>query len=189
MYFRSSTKKAVQAACVLLEQTPSRSMSYLRLLKLLYVADRKAMESVHRPIIGTRVVAMRNGPLHSEVFNLIKKEHIDEPLWSEFIRKEGYLLTEVKDPGVSELSRFEISVLTSVSEEFSQVDDWQLVEHTHCFPEWKKHYPDPAENTSQTFPLEDILDALGLAAEKSAILADAWEDSRIRSLQAQVSRV
>ena len=89
MYFRFSTKKAIQAVGVLLRQTRGR-MEHVRLLKLLYIADRQHLKSFHRPIVGNRLVAMKNGPLHSEIYNLVKGEHLDEPLWSEFLRRDVY---------------------------------------------------------------------------------------------------
>ncbi len=176
MYFRFSTKKTVQAAAVLLNLGRGR-MDYLRLLKLLYIADRDSIARTGRPIIGNRTVAMKNGPLHSEVYNLIKGEHIDAPLWSEHIRKEGYEVELVNDPGVSELSAAEVRVLTEVSDRFALVSEWDIVEATHDFPEWAKNWPNGEGNTSHTIPFEDILEAVGLSAEKDAILDEAREDA------------
>ena len=66
MYFRFSIQKTIQAVGVLLRLARGR-MGRLRLLKLLYIADRESLREFHRPIIGSRTVAMKNGPLHNEV--------------------------------------------------------------------------------------------------------------------------
>lgn len=157
-------------------------MSYLRLLKLLYIADRESLKQTFRPIIGTRTVAMKNGPLHSEVLDLVKGQHSDEPLWSNYVRKDGYQVELTIDPGVSELSRFEIDLLVKTYEQFAPIDDWQLVENTHDFPEWDKNYPDKSINTSRTIPFDDLIDAVGLAAEKKTILEEACEDATMDRL-------
>ncbi len=157
-------------------------MGYLRLLKLLYIADRQHLESRRRPIVGTRLVAMKNGPLHSEVYNLLKGEHVAEPLWSEFIRRDGYEIELVKDPGVSELSAAEVRTLTTVSDRYKAVDEWDLVEITHDFPEWIENYPNQSEDTSRTIPFENLLDAIGLEKERAAILDDLQESARMDQL-------
>jgi uncharacterized phage-associated protein len=189
VFFCPSIKKVIQAASVLLENVPEHRMSYLRLLKLLYIADRESLKRGNRPVLGTRPVAMKNGPLHSDVFNLIKKEHIDEALWSEFIQKERYEVKLIRDPGVSELSRFEIGLLNEIADKYCGVDDFDLVEITHTFPEWQENYPDPSENTSRVIRLEDMIRAVGIDSEsESEILADAKEDCEFSRLQGGCSR-
>jgi uncharacterized phage-associated protein len=182
MFFRCKTEKIIQAAAVLLRLAADRRMSYLRLLKLLYIADRDNLRDALRPIIGTRPVAMKDGPTHSKVYDLVKGQHWDEALWSNHIRKDGYQVELVKDPGVSELSRFEIRVLTEVFEQRASKGDWEIVEETHGFPEWDKNYPDKSANTSRTIPFEDLIDALGRSAEKGSILEEAEEDAAIDNL-------
>jgi uncharacterized phage-associated protein len=181
MFFRFSTRKTLQAAGVLLRLSRDR-MSLLRLLKLLYIADREHLRKSQRPIVGTRPIAMKNGPLHSEVYNLIKGEHLDEPLWSEFIRREGYEVELEKDPGRSELSAAEVRTLTDTFERYLSFDEWDLVEITHDFPEWIKNYPDESENISRTIPFVDLLDAVGLQDHKQAILDDLREEAAMDRL-------
>jgi uncharacterized phage-associated protein len=175
MYFRFSTKKTIQAVGVILRLARGR-IGRLRLLKLLYIADRDSLREFHRPIIGSRTVAMKNGPLHSEVFNLIKGEHIDEPLWSEYVQRNGYEVRRRKDPGLSELSAAEVRVLTQTFEKYAAIDEWDLVEITHEFSEWSKNYPDKNADTSETIPFSDLIQAVGLAAEEEAILQEAQEE-------------
>lgn len=58
---------------------------------------------------------------------------------------------------------------------FQDCDTWQLVESTHEFPDWKKNYPDPSENSSRVISREDVLEAVGCSADSPAILQDAEE--------------
>jgi uncharacterized phage-associated protein len=178
MYFSSSTTKIIQAASVLL-RCEHKQMSYLRLLKLLYIADREALKEVGRPILGTRPVAMKHGPLHSIVYDLIKGQHLEEPLWSQYIERDRYQLKLVQDPGVGNLSRYEIKKLTDVCERYAHVDDWALAELTHEFAEWQKNY---REHTAVPISLDDILDALGRSADKAAILQDAADEATYRQV-------
>jgi uncharacterized phage-associated protein len=151
-------------------------MGYLRLLKLLYLADREHLRTAHRPIVGTRTVAMKNGPLHSEVYNLVKGEHIDDPLWSDHVRKQGYQIELVKDPGRSGLSAAEVRTLSDTFERYASMGEWDLVEVTHDFPEWLKNYPDESADTSCTIPFDDLLEAVGLRGEKRRAVLNALRE-------------
>jgi uncharacterized phage-associated protein len=181
MYFRFSTKKTIEAVAVLLRQARGR-MEHVRLLKLLYIADRRHLQEFRRPIIGTRLVAMKNGPLHSEVYNLVKGEHVDEPLWSAFLRRDGCEIELLKDPGVSELSAVEVRTLTTTLDQYRAGSEWDVILETHTFSEWKENYPDESENTSRTIPFETLIDAIGLQEEKAAILKDLQETARMDQL-------
>jgi uncharacterized phage-associated protein len=177
MYFSFGTRKIVEAAATLLRSEACRRMSYLRLLKLLYIADRESLRETGRPIVGTRPVAMRHGVVLSDVLHLLKGQRWDESTWSEFIRRDGYEVELTKDPGVLSLSRYEIGMLTRTAEENRDTDDWQLVEKTHGFEEWKRNYQ---EGTSTSIPLEDIIEAVGRSEERDEILQDAAQTTKLR---------
>jgi len=179
MYFQFGTRKIVEAAATVLRSDPCRRMSYLRLLKLLYIADRESLRETGRPIVGTRAVAMDYGPVYSEVLDLVRGRHGDVPTWSEFIRRDGYEVELEKDPGVLSLSRYEIEMLTRVVGENRETDDWQLVRKTHGFEEWKRNWQ---EGTSTTIPLEHIVEAVGRVQDQAEILRDAEQTSAVRRL-------
>ena len=169
------TKKAVQAVAVLLKQAPGRQMPYLQLLKLLYIADRESLRETMRPVLGGKTVAMKNGPLHSDVYDLIKYQN---QAWTCYINLYEYDVVLTDDPGDSELSDYEIGLLSNIAEKYSGFTEWQLVDLTHGFSEWLKNYPNPTENTSRPIHLGDILDAVGLQAQKDEILTKISSESR-----------
>ena len=61
MFYPFKIEKAIQAAGVLLEQHEHQQMEYIRLLKLLYIADRESVGETGRPILGSKIVARRKG--------------------------------------------------------------------------------------------------------------------------------
>lgn len=184
MYFSFGTRKIVEAAATLLRAEACRRMSYLRLLKLLYIADRESLRESGRPIVGTRPVAMDFGPVLSEVLDLVNGQHADEAVWSEFIRKDGYAVALEKDPGVLSLSRHEIERLTKTSEEYRNTDDWEIVKQTHAFEEWKNNI---TLGTSTPIPLEDMIKAVGRANELEDILQEAEQTTVLRRLLSSVA--
>lgn len=170
--FRFKPVKAIQAAGVLLDAERTKQMSYYRLLKLLYFADRRHLEETGRPITGGRTVAMDQGPLSSPVYDLIKKEHPAYPEWSQFFRVDGRYIEMLKHPGNGELSKREIRTLLAEAKKFEDREDDELGVIAHGLPEYKDRH---VAGTSTTIPLSDIVRAVGRMAEEAAILKDAEE--------------
>ena len=169
MSFVFDFDKALQTVAFMLRREHGERMSYLRLVKLLYIADRESLKETGRPISGDFVVAMKHGPVLSRLLDIIKGTDLESPRFSRFVRKEGYQVELVEDPGQGKLSRYEIGKLEEVSDRYATCDEWNLVEITHDFEEWKRNDPG---SSSKPIPLEDILDAVGRSAEKAAILRD-----------------
>jgi uncharacterized phage-associated protein len=164
-------EKTIQAAGVLFRSDRVRRMNSMRLLKLLYIADREALKETGRPITGGPVLAMERGPVLSEVYDLIRGQHTHMPLWDRFFRKDRYDLEMVDDPDARKLSRYEIKKLQEVAARHAEDDKWDLSRHTHTFEEWTKNKP--AAGSCREIKLDDILAALGLAQSAPEIAADA----------------
>ncbi len=173
--FRSSLAKKIQAAGVILRDRGP--MDRLRLLKLLYIADREALQERGVPIIGGLMVAMKHGPLHSEVYDLIKGSHVDEADWSTCIVSHGNTIALKSDPGRLDLSPFEIDKLNAVAEHYQDVDTWELSELTHEFVEWKESF---VKGTSRPIPSEMLLKEVGFSDDEIAgIVNDANTHSHL----------
>ena len=66
--FTFNLTKAAQATALLLHGRPARRMSYLRVLKLLYLADREMLTQKLRTITGDQPIAMKKGPVLVHLF-------------------------------------------------------------------------------------------------------------------------
>jgi uncharacterized phage-associated protein len=159
MTFRFDFNKTLQAAGVLLHLDADR-MASVRLLKLLYIADRELLAETGRTITGDEAVAMKNGPVLCRVDDLIKGVGPKTQEWHDYIHTIHYSVELKQDPGRGKLTKAEIEKLTEVTERFRTMDDWELSEYTHEFPEWKKHH-DPQASTP--IPWQEMLEAQGKA--------------------------
>ncbi len=167
MPFKFNYKKTIQAIATLLHQAgPSRADNYMRLIKLLYIADRESLKETGRPITGDRIVAMEQGPVLSRVLNLIKDQDVRSYEWNKFIAKENYNIHLIDEPGNDELCPYEIQKLQDIWERYHLKDEWDMVKETHTFPEWEKN--DPGKS-SKSIPLTDILEAIGRKDDLSQI--------------------
>ncbi|HKI37736.1 MAG TPA: Panacea domain-containing protein [Gemmataceae bacterium] len=182
MVFRFNVEKTIQAIAAFLHFHGSTEMSYLRLLKLLYLADRESLKEIGRPITGDRVAAMKHGPVLSGVYDLIKGEHTAWPLWSQFFRSKGYRVEMVQDPGNGRLSKYEIGKIRELTERYAEQNEWDLVEIVHRLEEWRRN--DPGDS-SKPISLDHILEAVGRAADREAILQDARDQAAFERLFAE----
>ena len=96
MTFRFRSLKTTQGAAVLLA-LDGHSMDRMRLIKLLYIADRELLAESGRTLTGDRAVAMKNGPVLSRVYDLIKGIAVPAEDWGRYLRSEGYKVVLVED--------------------------------------------------------------------------------------------
>jgi uncharacterized phage-associated protein len=174
--------KVAQAAALLMRREAEPRMSRLRLLKLLYVADRELLQERCRPLTGDNAVAMENGPVLMATYDLIKGIDDRRQIWAAFFRNEGRDIHLITDPGVGKLSRKEIQKLEEVSARFIDCDDWALAEYTHAYPEWLKNKP--SAGNSNPISIDDLLDATGLSAHKAELLANEKAEAAMEQILA-----
>lgn len=175
--FKTSILKQIQAAAHLVALEGGR-IDRLRLLKLLYIADRESLAERGAPIIGGRVAALDNGPLHSDIYEFIKGAHEDAGEWKKFFTNDGHVVIATADPGRMELSPFEIDKLTEVSDRLRPHDSWEVAELTHKFAEWIECH---VAGTSRPIPMERILASLGFTEEDiEQVRSTAESNQRMR---------
>lgn len=162
--FRFHPEKAVEAAAIFLK-LHGKPMKYLGLLKMLYIADRSALERMDQPITGDHYVSMDYGPVLSGVYDLIKGKPVDDalPLWSKFIspRSENHQVSLLNDPGDEDLCEEEEEIIQQVYQAFGHLDPFDVAEWTHDLPEWN----DP-HGSAVPIQIEDILKNVGKSSEE-----------------------
>lgn len=181
LQFRMNAAKATEVAATFLRMAQGR-MDYTRLLKLMYLADRKAIDELHRPITGDVVVNMKRGPVLSGIYNLIKNDHRapDAPQWHAAIGHHPKAFSDVvlKGEGVqpSPLSRGEVEIIESVFVDHERRDTEDLIDwiHDHC-AEWSDPRDD-GRNVAQ-IAYERIFEALGKTPEQIEVAAELEAES------------
>jgi uncharacterized phage-associated protein len=136
---RFNEAKATQAAARLLRNRGR--MSYMKLIKLLYLADREALARWGRPITTDTYVSMKHGPVLSQVLDLITEgpnPFIGETFWTRHISEpEHYEVFLKVNPPDDLLSEAEDELLDEIFGEFGHLNPWALVDLVHKLPEWK----------------------------------------------------
>jgi hypothetical protein len=112
--------KATQAAGKFLELAGGR-LNYMVLIKLLYLLDRAAMFKWARPVTFDEYYSMKNGPVLSEVHELITEERPphENGFWSEHISAPSdYSVSLMSAPGDDSLSEAEEELIQGVFDEY-----------------------------------------------------------------------
>lgn len=163
-------KKAAQVAAFFLIRA-NACLSVLKLMKLMYLAERRSFENYGEGMVGDRLVSMPHGPVLSITHNYMNGELISAPGgWDSWIsdRAEHSLsLNDVKLKAtvddLLELSDADIEVLSATWQEFGGMSGWQLREYTHAHcPEWQ----DPDGSMIPMRP-EDFFKALNFSPKQS----------------------
>lgn len=130
MNLRFDFEKSLEAAALLLRLDGKR-MERIRLLKLLYLADREMLGAVGQSITGDIAFAMNHGPVLSRIYDCIKGTDVRASEWSDFIASEGHAVTLIADPNRNALSRAEIEKLQEVTDRLRNLSEWEISESTH----------------------------------------------------------
>jgi uncharacterized phage-associated protein len=135
---RFDKEKAAQVAAQFLALRGGQ-MSYLKLLKMLYMVERRSLIEWGYQVTGDSFYSMDKGPVLSRVLNLIRN-YDAETTWAHYI-SEPDLNYEVslqqEHPPVGRLSAAEERLIREIFQQFGDHDRWGLVEVTHTFPEWR----------------------------------------------------
>ncbi len=161
--------KATQAAALILKLRGTNKMSHLKLMKLLYLAEREALLRWGRPITYDFCVSMEHGPVLSQTLNLVNGYTQSDGLWDKVISTPAN--NEVKlldDPGIDKLSDAEEKLIREIFDKHGTKSRWDISDFTHTLAEWQ----DP-KGSSIEIDYKDILRAGDKTdAEIAAIIDD-----------------
>lgn len=170
-----SEQKVAQMAAYFLKLRGGR-MAYLKLMKLLYLADRESLNRFDEPISHDQMVSMPHGPVLSQTYDLMVGQA--ERGWDEWIRDEANYEVSLKKSAsrddLDELSDVDLEVLDAVWNEFGSMSRWDLRDwtHNHC-AEWE----DPCGSSYPIAP-KTVFRALGRSDSEAEERAQQLLDRR-----------
>ena len=178
-FFMFSGRKVAQMAAYFTTREGGR-IDILKLIKLLYLADREAMSSYGFPISFDSAVSMDHGPVLSRTYDLINGcvSGPDGEAWESIIsdRKdhEVALRRPLAREDYDQLSEADFEILDSIWAKFGHLNKWALVKYTHenC-KEWK----DP-NHSSYPITESEIFRALGRGENEIPDLVDCIKAER-----------
>jgi uncharacterized phage-associated protein len=167
-------QKAAQVAAWFIGQSGG-VMPHLKLMKLMYLAERESMKRSGYPMMGDRLVALKHGPVLSQTLNHINDAAPSSPLtgWDSWVSDRAdnqvALVKPLCQAELDELSRADLAVLGHVWAECGHMSKYQIRDYTHrpdICPEWRN----PGDSMLP-IAYADVFRALGYGAEQAAEMA------------------
>jgi uncharacterized phage-associated protein len=159
-----SASKAAQVVVYFASKNPNKLIDVLKVIKLVYLADRESIKRFGFPILDEPRVSMPHGPVNSTTYSHIQGEYDLEACgWSKYLRDRSNHQVSVRQDAPTdydELSDADISCLDSVWDEFGHMGKYELRDWTHSkgnIPEWEDPF-----GSSAPIPIERIMLALGI---------------------------
>ncbi|MBS1519624.1 MAG: SocA family protein [Bacteroidetes bacterium] len=151
-------EKAVQALNFFAKKE-GYQINYMKAGKLVYLADKVHLRMFGRTITNDNYVAMKNGPVPSRTKDIISKSSWSGNDIVEYSNKfltapNGYNISSIGDIDYGVFSKTDIKVLDLVYQEFGKLNEFDLSDYTHTFPEWLKYKKALASDPSTAFPIE-----------------------------------
>lgn len=153
------------------------SMPYIKLMKLLYLADREAMRVTGDSMSGDHFVSMPHGPVLSRTYELINHSASSDA-WDALIASAPGWSVKLRKPvgrgELDELSDQDIEILKGIQHQFGGMSKWEIRDWTHqnC-AEWQ----DP-NGSSFPIPPEAIFRAVGCNAKEATKRAANYKERR-----------
>ncbi|MCR8679553.1 MULTISPECIES: Panacea domain-containing protein [Campylobacter] len=127
-------------------QNEDKIANRMAILKLFFFAQRYHLRAYGRLIAKDKFIAMPNGPVASIALDIMKEHYYqiltdDKEYAKGLIRSYDKFNVKVIDDieDYDELSETDKEALDFAIENFSQYGEWELVNFTHDYYEWKKH--------------------------------------------------
>jgi uncharacterized phage-associated protein len=169
-------RRTAQAAAYLLYRAGG-SLPLIKLMKLMYLAERLSFQRYGEPITGDKLVSMPHGPVLSRTLDCINGASPSiEGGWETWVADKAGHEVALRDQNMVRspeqdllrLSESDLEVLGDTWEQFGQWDRWDLVNYTHsnACPEWQ----DP-DGSSLPIPYEILFEKLGYTTDQAQALS------------------
>lgn len=154
-------KKAVQAVNYFALQNGGR-INKMKVIKLIYFADRYHIRKYGRPIINDQYLAMPYGPVGSGVKDVAEMSQFlgeqEKGYSSTYIRPTRNAVESVDECDDTVFSESDLEALDFAWDKFGGYDQFELADIAHEYPEWKKHEQALKEYTRLTMSYKDFFD-------------------------------
>jgi uncharacterized phage-associated protein len=172
---------ATEIAAFIIEKVGvNGEINHTKLLKLLYIVERNALFLWKRPIIGGTYVSMNQGPLSSDIYDLIKKTYPSvSGFWERYIVKSSkYDVRLIDSPGTGHFTKALRKIIDTALNDHGKKTWDELSRYCHeNFKEWQ----DPS-GSSRQIPYEAIFEAEGRGEEIEESKQEADEQNQIERI-------
>lgn len=167
--------KAAHMAAFFISQTDDAKLNVLKLMKLMYLAERESYRRYGEPIIGDQPVSMPKGPVLSMSLSHTNDEFDPSPNgWDAWIADRAEYMVGLTRPinnqreELDHLSDADLAVLADVWARFGGMDKYEIRDwtHDHC-AEW-----DDPKGASFPIEFDRLFEAVGYSSGEAEELSE-----------------
>jgi uncharacterized phage-associated protein len=141
---RKSTQALNYFARLSASGAPRAEINKMKALKLLFFADRYHLRKYGRSVSDCAYFAMARGPVASEAKNVAEESNrlpsTSRTYARRYVRrKDAYNYSSVGEIDSAVLSKTDMEALDFAWQNFGHYTEFELVEITHKYPEWRRH--------------------------------------------------
>jgi hypothetical protein len=177
-WFEFKARKSTQAAAFLLKLCNGKKDKYL-LLKMIYLADRAALERWNVSITGDEPYSMEYGPVPSNIYDLTKGGIRHGSEWQkaiETVKRESLVLKS--DPGTDELSEDEMALLRETFQKYKDFTFFEMKDLCHDLPEYDKN----VGSSSRPISISTMFKTLGRSEQLPEVADSILEMQRLKTI-------
>jgi uncharacterized phage-associated protein len=160
-------KKITQIVNFFAFKNPGKKIDYLKVIKLIWAADRYHFRKYGRLVTYDKYYAMQHGPVGSCSLDLSKRPeslkayHPEESAYSsKYLKKvDEHKIKSKKKPVLDFFSETDLEALNFAYENFNKMDTFCLRDLTHVYPEWLRHKKELESRKTKRSEI-DLLDFL-----------------------------
>jgi len=160
--------KIIEALSYIL--TKIQKADKIKLVKLLYIADKYHLIRYGRTITNDDFWAVKAGPMGSATSDVLNMEGNMEATESNYpsamlkrIDQYGFETRASEDEEFESLSESDIEMLDTVIKKFGNMNQWDLVNYTHKYQEWSQYKEILEKNPNKRARIssEEVLSIIG----------------------------
>ena len=108
----------------------------MKLVKLVYLLDRLSIAKRGIPVVGGAYYSMRNGPVTSELLDVINAGRLadeSDSSWETYISdRQSHEIALNEDPPIDFVAESEVRLIDEIYDAHGEKDQWQLRDWCHC---------------------------------------------------------
>ncbi len=177
-------QKATQAINYFARKYPEMQINKMKVIKLIWLADRYHLRKYGRSISGDEYIAMKFGPVASTVKDIAENSDFlasEEITYSkQYIEKvDNNTIESVALPDMDVFSETDIEALNFAFKNFGEYDQFELANLSHYYPEWMKLSKELENKGREKMSYTDFFeDPINLADDKFKEEKDLLEESK-----------
>lgn len=135
------TQKIIQTLVYLASKQPDGRLNKMKAYKLMWLVDRYHLRQYGRTVTGDAYYAMPHGVVPTDAKHLLEDKltrlSSNKGMLDAYIKVDSdYVYSAIAEPDMDVFSQSDVEAMDKVLEVFGGMDQYQLSDLSHQFPEW-----------------------------------------------------